>query len=124
MAKHGKKYREALEKIDRAQYYSPVDALKLAKETSYTTFDSTVELHIRLGVDPRHADQQVRDVVVLPHGLGKTVRVLVFAQGDGASLARDAGSKNSWIVDVEADADRKDWSRKREGTQQDLSRNR
>lgn len=92
MAKHGKKYREALEKIDRTQLYSPVDALKLAKETSYTTFDSTVELHIRLGVDPRHADQQVRDVVVLPHGLGKTVRVLVFAQGDGASIARDAGA--------------------------------
>ena len=92
MAKHGKKYREALEKIERNQNYSPIDALKLAKETSYTTFDSTVELHIRLGVDPRHADQQVRDVVVLPHGLGKTVRVLVFAQGDGASLARDAGA--------------------------------
>ena len=92
MAKHGKKYREALEKIERNQSYSPVDALKLAKETSYTTFDSTVELHIRLGVDPRHADQQVRDVVVLPHGLGKTVRVLVFAQGDGASTARNAGA--------------------------------
>ncbi|MFN2232830.1 MAG: 50S ribosomal protein L1 [Anaerolineales bacterium] len=92
MAKHGKKYREALEKIERTQFYSPVDALKLAKETSYTTFDSTVELHIRLGVDPRHADQQVRDVVVLPHGLGKTVRVLVFAQGDGASIAREAGA--------------------------------
>ena len=92
MAKHGKKYREALEKIERNQSYSPVDALKLAKETSYTTFDGTVELHIRLGVDPRHADQQVRDVVVLPHGLGKTVRVLVFAQGDGASIARDAGA--------------------------------
>jgi large subunit ribosomal protein L1 len=92
MAKHGRKYREALEKIERNQYYSPVDALTLAKETSYTTFDSTVELHIRLGVDPRHADQQVRDVVVLPHGLGKTVRVLVFAQGDGASIAREAGA--------------------------------
>jgi large subunit ribosomal protein L1 len=92
MAKHGKKYREALEKIERNQFYSPIDALKLAKETSYTTFDSTVELHIRLGVDPRHADQQVRDVVVLPHGLGKTVRVLVFAQGDGASIAREAGA--------------------------------
>jgi large subunit ribosomal protein L1 len=92
MAKHGKKYREAFEKIERSQFYSPVDALKLAKETSYTTFDSTVELHIRLGVDPRHADQQVRDVVVLPHGLGKTVRVLVFAQGDGASIAREAGA--------------------------------
>jgi large subunit ribosomal protein L1 len=92
MPKHGKKYRKALEKIDRNKQYSPDEALALAKETSYTTFDSTVELHIRLGVDPRHADQQVRDVVVLPHGLGKTVRVLVFAQGEGASLAREAGA--------------------------------
>ena len=92
MAKHGKKYREALENIDRKQQYSPVDALKLTKEASYTKFDATVELHIRLGVDPRHADQQVRDVVVLPHGLGKTARVLVFAQGDGATIAREAGA--------------------------------
>jgi large subunit ribosomal protein L1 len=92
MDKHGKKYREALEKIDRNQQYSPVEALELAKETAYAKFDGTVELHIRLGVDPRHADQQVRDVVVLPHGLGKTVRVLVFAQGEGAALAREAGA--------------------------------
>jgi large subunit ribosomal protein L1 len=92
MAKHGKKYREALEKIDRNQLYEPVEALALAKETSYAKFDATMELHIRLGVDPRHADQQVRDVVVLPHGLGKTVRVLVFAQGDGATIAREAGA--------------------------------
>jgi large subunit ribosomal protein L1 len=92
MAKHGKKYREALEKIDRNHLYEPVDALTLAKETSYANFDATMELHIRLGVDPRHADQQVREVVVLPHGLGKTVRVLVFAQGDGASIAREAGA--------------------------------
>jgi len=92
MAKHGKKYREALEKIDRDQLYSPVDALTLTKEISYTKFDGTVEMHIRLGVDPRHADQQVRDVVVLPHGLGKTVSVLVFAQGDGAAIAREAGA--------------------------------
>jgi large subunit ribosomal protein L1 len=92
MAKHGKKYLEATAKIDRDQYYSPKEAISLAKETAYTKFDSTVELHIRLGVDPRHADQQVRDVVVLPHGLGKTVRVIVFAQGDGAALAREAGA--------------------------------
>jgi large subunit ribosomal protein L1 len=92
MAKHGKKYREALAKIDRNQQYPPVEALELAKETNFTKFDSTVELHMRLGVDPRHADQQVRDVVVLPHGLGKTVRVLVFAQGDGAAMAREAGA--------------------------------
>jgi len=92
MAKHGKKYREMLQKIDRNKQYPPLEALALAKETSYTKFDATVEVHIRLGVDPRHADQQVRDVVVLPHGLGKTVRVLVFAQGEGAALAREAGA--------------------------------
>ena len=92
MAKHGKSYMEAVAKIDRERLYTPSEALSLAKETSYTKFDSTVEVHLRLGVDPRHADQQVRDVVVLPNGLGKTVRVLVFAQGEGASLARSSGA--------------------------------
>lgn len=92
MAKHGKKYLEAAAKVDRDQNYAPAEAVKLAKETSFAKFDSTVEVHIRLGVDPRHADQQVRDVVVLPHGLGKSVRVLVFAQGDGATMAREAGA--------------------------------
>jgi len=99
MAKHGKKYRAAIEKIDRDKYYEPMEAIALAKETSATNFDSTVEIHIRLGVDPRHADQQVREVVVLPHGLGKTVRVLVFAQAEGAQLARDAGA--DYIADDE-----------------------
>jgi large subunit ribosomal protein L1 len=99
MATHGKKYQEAFAKIDRERFYDPAQALALAKETAKANFDETVEVHIRLGVDPRHADQQVRDVVVLPHGLGKTVRVLVFAQGEGASLARDAGA------DVVADDD-------------------
>lgn len=92
MAKHGKKYLEAAAKVDRSQNYTPEQAIKLAKDTNVASFDSTVEIHIRLGVDPRHADQQVRDVVVLPHGLGKTVRVLVFAQGEGATLARQAGA--------------------------------
>jgi large subunit ribosomal protein L1 len=92
MAKRGKKYRAALEKIDRERNYPPAEAIALAKETTNTKFDSTVEIHMRLGVDPRHADQQVRDVVVLPHGLGKEVRVLVFAQGDAARLAREAGA--------------------------------
>jgi large subunit ribosomal protein L1 len=92
MAKHGKKYIEAAAKIDPARNYSPSEALALVKETSISKFDGTVEVHLRLGVDPRHADQLVRDVVVLPHGLGKTVRVLVFAQGDGAALAREAGA--------------------------------
>jgi len=92
MAKHGKKYLAALAKVDVDRWYTPEEAVALVKETSYTKFDSTIEVHMRLGVDPRHADQQVRDVVVLPHGLGKAVRVLVFAQGDGAALAREAGA--------------------------------
>lgn len=90
MTKRGKKYLAAAAKVDRNRYYSPEEAVALVKETSPTNFDATVEVHIRLGVDPRHADQQVRDVVVLPHGLGKEVRVLVFAQGEGAALARQA----------------------------------
>jgi large subunit ribosomal protein L1 len=92
MAKHGKKYLAAAARVDRDKFYSPAEAIALAKETSITRFDATVEVHMRLGVDPRHADQQVRDVVVLPHGLGKQVRVLVFAQGEGAALAREAGA--------------------------------
>jgi large subunit ribosomal protein L1 len=99
MPKHGKKYLAAAAKVDRNQNYPPDEAVSLAKETSTVSFDATVEAHIRLGVDPRHADQQVRDVVVLPHGLGKSVRVLVFAQGEGATLARQAGA------DVVADDD-------------------
>jgi large subunit ribosomal protein L1 len=92
MAKHGKKYLEAAAKVNRDNWYAPDQALALVKETSTVKFDATVEIHMRLGVDPRHADQQVRDVVVLPHGLGKSVRVLVFAQGEGVALAREAGA--------------------------------
>ncbi|MFZ0534278.1 MAG: 50S ribosomal protein L1 [Anaerolineales bacterium] len=92
MAKHGKKYLAALAKIDENRWYTPEEAVTLVKATHFVKFDSTVEIHMRLGVDPRHADQQVRDVVVLPHGLGKSVRVLVFAQGEGAALAREAGA--------------------------------
>jgi len=92
MANHGKKYRAAAEKVDRQKNYEPKEAITLAKETSTVNFDATMEVHIRLGVDPRHADQQVREVVVLPHGLGKSVRVIVFAQGEGATLAREAGA--------------------------------
>jgi large subunit ribosomal protein L1 len=99
MAKHGKKYLAAVAKVDPNNWYTPEEAVKLVKETHFVKFDSTVEVHMRLGVDPRHADQQVRDVVVLPHGLGKSVRVLVFAQGEGAALAREAGA------DVVADDD-------------------
>lgn len=99
MAKRGKKYREAAEKIDRTKLYEPMEALELAKETSITNFDSTIEVHLRLGVDPRQADQQVRDTVLLPHGLGKTVKVLVFAEGDPARTAEEAGA--DYIADDE-----------------------
>ena len=99
MAKHGKQYLVAAAKVNQDQAYTPSEAIALVKDTAFTKFDSTVEVHMRLGVDPRQADQQVRDVVVLPHGLGKTVRVLVFAQGEGATLAREAGA------DVVADDD-------------------
>ena len=92
MAKHGKKYLAALAKVDIDKNYSPLEAVALVKETSYAKFDATVEAHLRMGLDPRQADQQIRDVVVLPHGLGKAVRVLVFAQGDGATNARNAGA--------------------------------
>jgi large subunit ribosomal protein L1 len=92
MAKHGKKYMAATAKIDANRLYSSREAVALAKETTITKFDSTVEVHLRTALDPRQADQQVRDVVVLPHGLGKSVRVLVFAQGEGAASARAAGA--------------------------------
>jgi large subunit ribosomal protein L1 len=99
MPKHGKKYREASEKVDRNTLYAPQEAIRLAKDTSITRFDSTIEVHIRLGVDPRHADQQVRDTVMLPHGLGKSVRVLVFAEGDAARNALQSGA--DYIADDE-----------------------
>jgi len=99
MAKHGKKYMAAAAKVDLNKFYGPDEAVKLVKETSFTKFDATVEIHMRMGLDPRQADQQVRDVVVLPNGLGKSVRVLVFAEGEGATNARNAGA------DVVADDD-------------------
>jgi large subunit ribosomal protein L1 len=92
MAKHGKKYRKAAEKIDGDKLYEPEEALRLVQETSYTKFDGTVELHMRLGIDARHAEQQVRDTVLLPNGLGKKVRVLAFAEGDAARMAKEAGA--------------------------------
>ncbi len=106
MSHHGKKYLEALAKVEREKKYEPKEAIQLAKETSITKFDSTVEVHLRMGLDPRQADQQVRDVVVLPHGLGKTVRVLVFAQGEGAALAQQAGAdyvadSDEWIQKIQ-----------------------
>lgn len=106
MPKRGKKYREAAAKVDRNRLYSPEEAIRLVKETSYANFDATVEAHMRLGVDPRHADQMVRGTVVLPHGLGKEIKVLVFAQGEGARLAEEAGADyvaddDSWIKKIQ-----------------------
>ena len=92
MTKHGKKYTAAAAKVDIDKVYSAKEAVALAKETSFTKFDATVEVHMRTSLDSRQADQQLRDVVVLPHGLGKTVRVLVFATGEGAVAARAAGA--------------------------------
>ena len=92
MAKHGKKYRASAEKFDKAQLHDVSEALKLVTETSSAKFDETVEAHIRLGVDGRHADQQVRGAIVLPNGTGKSVRVLVFAKGAKAEEAEAAGA--------------------------------
>src|ERR1700750_2045027 len=92
MSKNSKAYREAAEKIDRDRLYTPLEAAQLAKETSSKNQDATVEVAIRLGVDPRKADQMVRGTVNLPHGTGKTARVLVFATGDRAEAARAAGA--------------------------------
>ena len=99
MPGRGRKYREAAAKVNSDDLYSREDAVKLIKETAFTKFDPTVEVHLRLGVDPRHADQQVRDVVVLPHGLGKSVRVLAFVEGEDAKLAEEAGA--DFIADDE-----------------------
>jgi large subunit ribosomal protein L1 len=92
MAGHGKKYLEAAKLVDRDRLYPPEEAAELAKQTTFVSFDATVEAHLRLGVDPRHADQMVRGTVVLPHGTGKVVRVAVFAQGDKAQEALRAGA--------------------------------
>ncbi|MFP3879859.1 MAG: 50S ribosomal protein L1 [Dehalococcoidia bacterium] len=92
MTKHGKKYQQATKLADKTKAYSPEEAIELAKEASYAKFDETVEVHLKMGVNPRSADQQVRGVVLLPHGLGKKTRVLVFTQGEGVKLAEEAGA--------------------------------
>jgi large subunit ribosomal protein L1 len=90
MTKHGKKYRDAAEKIDVSKEYDAKEAIALLKEIAYANFDETVELHIRTGLDTRHADQQLRGTILLPHGLGKSQRVVVFAEGEAARLAEEA----------------------------------
>jgi large subunit ribosomal protein L1 len=92
MPERGKKYQEAFKLVDRERLYPPADAVDLLKQTNYVSFDPTAEAHIRLGVDPRHADQMVRGTVVLPHGTGRRVRVIVFAQAEKAQEALRAGA--------------------------------
>lgn len=92
MATHGKKYAEAFKLVEKDKFYDPEEAIELAKKTASAKFDETVEVAFRLGVDPKHADQQVRGAVVLPHGTGKTKRVLVFAKGEKAKEAEAAGA--------------------------------
>jgi large subunit ribosomal protein L1 len=97
---HGKKYNEAAKLVDDDQVYDPAEAVDLVKQTSVVNFDPTVEAHIKLGVDPRHADQMVRGTVVLPHGTGKTVRVAVFAQGEKAQEALRGGADEVGAEDL------------------------
>jgi large subunit ribosomal protein L1 len=97
---HGKKYRDAVKLVDHEQLYSPEEAVDLVKQTSLVNFDPTVEAHIKLGVDPRHADQMVRGTVVLPHGTGKIVRVVVFAQGEKAQEALRGGADEVGAEDL------------------------
>lgn len=92
MADRGKRYRAAVELIDKDRSYTPEEAVALVKQTATARFDETVELHLRTGADPRHADQMVRGVALLPHGVGKRIRVLVFAQGEAETIARNAGA--------------------------------
>ena len=97
---HGKKYLEAAKLVDHDKVYSPDEAAELARQTSTVAFDATIEAHLRLGVDPRHADQMVRGTVVLPHGTGKVVRVVVFAQGEKALEALRAGADEVGAEDL------------------------
>lgn len=92
MPKHGKKYLEAAKKVDGDLEYTPDDAISLLKQIAFAKFDESIEIHARLGIDPRQADQAVRSTVILPHGTGKIVRVLVFAQGESEKIASDAGA--------------------------------
>ena len=107
--KMGKKYIASAELIEASKLYDPAEAMKLVCETSKAKFDETIEVHVRLGVDSRHADQQVRGAVVLPHGTGKTVRTLVFAKGDKAKAALDAGADYVGDVDYVEKITKENW---------------
>ena len=105
----GKKYQNSAKQIDRATLYESKDAFELICKTASAKFDETVELHVKLGVDSRHADQQVRGAIVLPHGTGKTVRVLVFAKGDKADAAREAGADYVGDMDMVEKIQKENW---------------
>ena len=107
--KMGKKYIASAELIEASKLYDPAEAMKLVCETAKAKFDETIEVHVRLGVDSRHADQQVRGAVVLPHGTGKTVRTLVFAKGDKAKAAQDAGADYVGDVDYVEKITKENW---------------
>ncbi|MCA9845245.1 MAG: 50S ribosomal protein L1, partial [Dehalococcoidia bacterium] len=93
MAKRGRKYSDAFAKVDRERFYDPEEALALAREIHPAQFDETVEIHVRTGLDPRHAEQQIRGSTLMPHGLGKEMRVLVFTEGESVRAAQDAGAE-------------------------------
>src|SRR5256714_8039674 len=99
---HGKRYRQARGEIDREQAYSPVEAIRILKSFDGIKFDETVEVHFQLGLNVRHADQQLRGTLMLPHGTGKSVRVAVFAEGEKATEARDAGADVVGAADLAA----------------------
>ena len=109
MAKYGKKYSDSVKLIEKNKTYDPAEALALVCQTSKAKFDETIELHLRLGVDSRHADQQVRGAVVLPNGTGKTVRTLVFAKGDKADAARAAGADYVGELDMVEKITKENW---------------
>jgi len=109
MAKHGKRYTEAAKQVDRSKLYDPEEALELVRSTAKAKFDESVEVSLRLGVDPRHADQNIRGAVVLPEGTGRIVRVLVFAKGDKAKEAGEAGADRIGAEDVVAEIE-KGWT--------------
>jgi large subunit ribosomal protein L1 len=106
---HGKKYTSAVAQVDRDKNYTPEEAIALLKQVAFAKFNETVEIHARLGIDPRQSDQQVRSTVLLPHGLGKTVRILVFAEGEAIQMAKDAGADIIADDDIITQIERDGW---------------
>ena len=107
--KHGKRYIEAAKKIDPFEYYDPLNAMELVIDTATAKFDETVEVHMRMGVDSRHADQQIRGTVILPHGTGRDVRVLVFAKGQKEEEAKEAGADYVGAEDLAEKIQKEGW---------------